>query len=55
MSVRRKWHFRIEHILEAIAKIQRYTAGMSEEAFTADDLVWCVRQMVSYQELPGHV
>jgi uncharacterized protein with HEPN domain len=38
MSVRRKWHFRIEHILEAIAKIQRYTAGMSEEAFTADDL-----------------
>lgn len=39
MSVRRKWHFRIEHILEAIAKIQRYTAGMSEEAFVADDLV----------------
>jgi len=39
MSVRRKWHFRIEHILEAIAKIQRYTAGMSEEAFAADDLV----------------
>ena len=39
MSVRRKWHFRIEHILEAIAKIQRYTAGMSEGAFVADDLV----------------
>jgi len=39
MSAHRKWHFRIEHILDAIAKIQRYTAGMSEEAFTADDLV----------------
>jgi uncharacterized protein with HEPN domain len=39
MSARRKWHFRIEHILEAIAKIQRYTAGMSQEAFAADDLV----------------
>ena len=39
MSARRKWHFRIEHILDAIAKIQRYTAGMSEETFAANDLV----------------
>jgi uncharacterized protein with HEPN domain len=39
MSARRKWHFRIEHILDAIAKIQRYTAGMSEDAFAADRLV----------------
>jgi uncharacterized protein with HEPN domain len=39
MSAHRKWHFRIEHILEAVAKIQRYTAGMSEAAFAADRLV----------------
>ena len=25
MSVERKWAFRVEHILEAIAKMQRYT------------------------------
>ena len=29
MSVRRKWGFRIEHMLEAIGKIQQYTAGMT--------------------------
>ena len=39
MSAHRKWHFRIDHILEAIAKVQRYTAGMNQEAFAADDLV----------------
>jgi uncharacterized protein with HEPN domain len=39
MSARRKWHFRIEHILDAIAKIRRYTAGMSEAAFAVDRLV----------------
>jgi hypothetical protein len=37
MSVERKWAFRIEHILEAIAKIQRYTQGMTEESFAADE------------------
>jgi len=37
MSVERKWAFRIAHILEAIAKIQRYTQGMTEESFAADE------------------
>ena len=37
MSVEKKWAFRIEHILEAIAKIQRYTQGMTEESFAADE------------------
>lgn len=37
MSVERKWAFRIEHILAAIAKIQRYTQGMTEESFAADE------------------
>jgi uncharacterized protein with HEPN domain len=37
MSVEKKWAFRIEHILEAIAKIQRYTQGMTEESFSADE------------------
>jgi uncharacterized protein with HEPN domain len=37
MSVERKWAFRIEHMLEAIVKIQRYTQGMTEESFAADE------------------
>jgi len=37
MSVERKWAFRIEHILAAIIKIQRYTDGMTEESFAADE------------------
>jgi uncharacterized protein with HEPN domain len=35
----RKWAYRIEHILDAIAKIQQYTGGMDESAFAANDLV----------------
>lgn len=35
----RKWKFRIGHILEAIAKIQAYTADMSLDDFVANDLV----------------
>ena len=36
---RRKWKLRIRHILDAIAKVRVYTAGMSLETFSADDLV----------------
>jgi len=39
MSSGRKWAYRIEHILEAVAKIRRYTAGMSEAEFVRNDLV----------------
>ncbi|CAA7615913.1 DUF86 domain-containing protein [Magnetospirillum sp. SS-4] len=30
------WRVRIEDILEAVERIRRYTAGMTEEAFIAD-------------------
>lgn len=34
----RDWKLRIEDILECIAKIQRYTEGISFEVFAADDM-----------------
>jgi len=33
---RRDWTMRIEDILQAIAKIQKYTAGMGADGFAAD-------------------
>jgi uncharacterized protein with HEPN domain len=33
----RDWKLRLEDILEAIARIDRYVAGMDYEAFRADD------------------
>jgi uncharacterized protein with HEPN domain len=36
---RRQWKLRIRHILDAIAKIRVYTAGMSLATFSANDLV----------------
>jgi len=33
----RDWKLRVEDILEAIARIERYTAGMNYEAFRVDD------------------
>ena len=36
---RRQWKLRIRHILDAIAKIRVYTASMSLETFSANDLV----------------
>ena len=35
----RQWKLHIRHILDAIAKIRVYTAGMSLETFSANDLV----------------
>jgi uncharacterized protein with HEPN domain len=32
----RKWKFRIQHILDAIAEIQSFTTGVSYEQFSAD-------------------
>ena len=37
MSREREWVFRINHILDAIEKIQRYTSGMNFEQFAGDD------------------
>ena len=39
MSAERPWRPRVEHILEAIGKIQRYTAGLTEAAFADNSLV----------------
>jgi uncharacterized protein with HEPN domain len=33
----RNWPLRISDILEAIAKVSRYTAGMDPDSFAADD------------------
>ena len=35
MSVDKRWQLRVEHVLEAIEKIQMYTAGLTEETFAA--------------------
>ncbi|HUP58793.1 MAG TPA: DUF86 domain-containing protein [Thermoanaerobaculia bacterium] len=37
MSPEREWRFRIEHIVEAIEKIMRYTEAMTYEQFAADE------------------
>lgn len=35
MSAKQRWQIRIEHILEAIRKIERYTAGLSRGTVVA--------------------
>jgi len=37
VSREREWVFRINHILDAIEKIQRYTSEMNFEQFAGDD------------------
>jgi uncharacterized protein with HEPN domain len=37
VSLEREWGFRINHILDAIEKIQRYTSEMDFEQFAGDD------------------
>jgi uncharacterized protein with HEPN domain len=39
MSSTKDWTIRVRHILDAIAKIQRYVAGLTEETFGADSMV----------------
>ncbi len=39
MSAEKRWQVRIEHMLEAIGKIERYTAGMTEAAFAEESMV----------------
>lgn len=36
---RRSWTFRVVHILDAIARAQRYTAGLTLEEFESNELV----------------
>jgi len=39
MSLQRKWALRIEHILDAIEKILRYTADLDEASFAHSPMV----------------
>src|SRR5438270_11273766 len=38
MSAERRWQIRVEHILDAIAKIQRFTRDISEETFAGHEM-----------------
>lgn len=38
MSSHKKWSHRLRHIIEAIERIQRYTAGRTEATFAADEM-----------------
>jgi uncharacterized protein with HEPN domain len=38
VSADQRWQLRIEHILEAIGKIERYTAGLTETAFAEQSM-----------------
>ncbi len=65
MSLEREWTFRIEHIVDAIEKIQRYTADMTFDQFAVDDrtvdavirnfLVIGVRHVLSAQARSGGI
>src|SRR5207245_1925793 len=37
MSIEKRWQARVEHILTAIERIQRYTAGITEVVFANDE------------------
>jgi uncharacterized protein with HEPN domain len=39
MSADRRWQLRIEHMLDAIEKIQRYASGTTEDQFVAGSMV----------------
>lgn len=57
MSHEREWSFRIEHIVDAIEKIQRYTADMTFEQFAADERTVdaVIRNFLVIGEATGHV
>lgn len=53
----RDWRLRIEDILEAIAKIDRYTAGMTFQAFCADEKTVdaVIRNLIVIGEAAQHI
>jgi uncharacterized protein with HEPN domain len=38
MSADKRWQMRIEQVLEAIGKIERYTVGLTEGSFAEQDM-----------------
>jgi uncharacterized protein with HEPN domain len=38
MSVDKRWQVRVEHILDAISKIQRYATGLTEDSFAGQSM-----------------
>ncbi len=53
----RKWNLRIEDMIEAIERIQKYTQGMSYEEFSSDSktIDAVVRNFEVLGEAAGHV
>ncbi len=53
----RSWHLRIEDILEAIERIQQYTANLDEESFEESSLVTdaVIRNLIIVGEAANHV
>ena len=47
----RAWHLRVHDILDAIASIQRLTAGMTFDEFAADEAI-SKAVLYSYPEIP---
>jgi len=39
MSDDKRWQVRIEHILDAIGKIERYTTGLNEDTFAQQSVI----------------
>jgi uncharacterized protein with HEPN domain len=52
-----RWKDRLDDILNAISKIQRYTAGLSREAFTKDEktIDAVLRNLSIIGEAAGHI
>ncbi len=53
----RGWRLRVEDILEAIDRIERYTSNLGYEAFAADDMVLdaVVRNLAVIGEAANHI
>jgi uncharacterized protein with HEPN domain len=53
----RPWESRLRDIIDAIQKVERYTRGMSSEAFAADDrtIDAVIRNLIVLGEASGHV
>jgi uncharacterized protein with HEPN domain len=53
----REWRLRVEDMLEAIDRIDRYTAGLTRDAFIANEMVLdaVLRNLAVLAEAAGHI
>lgn len=56
-SKKRKWKFRLRHVIEAIQRIEQYTGGISFEQFSIDTKTFdaVVRNLTVIGEAARHV